>query len=141
MLAGFAIRRPWAIPAVAALWAGMEYAHGSLGLAWIGLGFAWLNLGNAAIDMPFLPLNDPVGLDDECDRVRALGFTGKLVIHPSHVDGAIAGFSPSAAQIEEAQGILDAFERANGNACQYKGKMIDEPVFHAARRVLALAQR
>lgn len=134
---------------VALAFGGLDFANDVRGdVAWEPLLAVRSRIAHAAasksigaIDMPFLPLNDPVGLDDECDRVRALGFTGKLVIHPSHVDGVIAGFSPSAAQIEEAQGILDAFERANGNACQYKGKMIDEPVFHAARRVLALAQR
>jgi apolipoprotein N-acyltransferase len=40
--------RAWAIPAVAALWAGLERTHGPLG-------FAWLTLGNAGIDMN-LPL-------------------------------------------------------------------------------------
>ncbi len=54
VLAGRVLRKPWAIPAVAALWVAIEYAHGSLFLAWIGLGFAWLDLGNAGIDMPWL---------------------------------------------------------------------------------------
>ncbi len=53
-LAGPLLRKPWAVPAVAALWAGIEHAHGTLGLAWLGLGFAWLDLGNAAIDWPWL---------------------------------------------------------------------------------------
>jgi apolipoprotein N-acyltransferase len=46
-LAGVLIRTPWAIPAVAALWAGIERTHGPGG-------FAWLDLGNAGIDMPVL---------------------------------------------------------------------------------------
>lgn len=53
-LVGRVMRTPWAIPAAAALWVAVEYAHGSLFLAWIGLGFAWLDLGNAGIDMPWL---------------------------------------------------------------------------------------
>ncbi len=48
-LAGLLMRTSWAIPltipAVAALWTGIERTHGSLG-------FAWLDLGNAGIDMP-----------------------------------------------------------------------------------------
>jgi len=47
-LAGWLMPRAWAIPAVAALWAGLERTHGPLG-------FAWLQLGNAGIDMP-LPM-------------------------------------------------------------------------------------
>jgi apolipoprotein N-acyltransferase len=44
-LAGFVMNRWWAIPAVAALWTGLERTHGPFG-------FAWLDLGNAGIDMP-----------------------------------------------------------------------------------------
>ena len=44
-LAGLAMRRWWAIPAIAALWTGIERTHGPFG-------FAWLDLGNAGIDMP-----------------------------------------------------------------------------------------
>lgn len=59
-LVGGVMRTPWAIPGAAALWTAVEYAHGTIGLAWIGLGFAWLDLGNAAIDMPLLPRLAPV---------------------------------------------------------------------------------
>ena len=44
VFAGMLIRRPWAAPAIAALWVAIEVTHGSLG-------FAWLALGNAGIDM------------------------------------------------------------------------------------------
>jgi apolipoprotein N-acyltransferase len=44
-LAGFLIKRRWALPAIAALWTGIERTHGPFG-------FAWLDLGNAGIDMP-----------------------------------------------------------------------------------------
>ena len=44
LLAGWAMRVPWAAIAVPALWVAIEWTHGPLG-------FAWLDLGNAAIDM------------------------------------------------------------------------------------------
>jgi len=47
-LAGSVIKRPWAIPAIAALWTGIERTHSTFG-------FAWLTLGNAGIAMA-LPL-------------------------------------------------------------------------------------
>lgn len=46
-LAGVLLRSAWAIPIVAALWAGLERTHGLAG-------FTWLDLGNAGIDMPLL---------------------------------------------------------------------------------------
>ena len=48
LLAAVLLDTPYAIPAVAALWTGIERTHGTFG-------FAWLTLGNAGIDMP-LPL-------------------------------------------------------------------------------------
>ncbi|MBZ5636108.1 MAG: apolipoprotein N-acyltransferase [Acidobacteriia bacterium] len=59
-LAGPVMRKPWAIPGAAALWTAVEYAHGTIGLAWVGLGFAWLDLGNAGIDMPLIPRLAPI---------------------------------------------------------------------------------
>jgi len=52
-LAGFVIDRWWAIPAIAALWTGLERTHGPFG-------FAWLDLGNAGIDMPVLMRLAPI---------------------------------------------------------------------------------
>src|SRR3954452_756692 len=43
-LAGPLMSRVYAVPAVAALWTGLERTHGTFG-------FAWLDLGNAGIDM------------------------------------------------------------------------------------------
>src|SRR5271166_5238745 len=48
LLAAVLIPTRYAIPALAALWTGIERTHGTFG-------FAWLTLGNAGIDMP-LPL-------------------------------------------------------------------------------------
>ena len=45
MLGAVVIRTPWGIPAIAALWAGLERTQGPLTL------FQWLMLGNAGIDM------------------------------------------------------------------------------------------
>ena len=48
LLAAVVLRTSYAVPAIAALWTGIERTHANFG-------FAWLALGNAAIDMP-LPL-------------------------------------------------------------------------------------
>jgi apolipoprotein N-acyltransferase len=44
LVAGIAMRTPWAIPGVSALWVAIEVTHGPLA-------FAWLPLGNVGIDM------------------------------------------------------------------------------------------
>jgi apolipoprotein N-acyltransferase len=45
LLAGVVVNTSYSVPAIAALWTGIERTHGNFG-------FAWLALGNAGIDMP-----------------------------------------------------------------------------------------
>ena len=51
--------------------------------------------GIAAIDVPHLALADAGALRDETERVRRLGFTGKLAIHPDQVATIHAAYAPS----------------------------------------------
>ncbi|MFN0159868.1 MAG: HpcH/HpaI aldolase/citrate lyase family protein [Burkholderiales bacterium] len=95
--------------------------------------------GLAALDVPYLGIDDAPGLASECARVRALGFTGKLAIHPGQVGTIADAFTPTAGEVENARGVLAAYEAAAGGVCTYRGKMVDEPVVRAARRVLARA--
>jgi len=117
----------------------------------LNCGFAWEPLlssrsrvvqaaaaaGLAVLDVPYLDINDDAGLAAESARVKSLGFTGKLAIHPRQVDPIIDAFTPTAAEIENAQGVMAAYAAAAGGACVYRGKMVDEPVMRAARRALA----
>lgn len=93
--------------------------------------------GLGALDVPWLAIDDLAGLQHECERVRALGFTGKLAIHPKHAEAITRTFTPGSTEVEYAQGVLDAYTAAKGGVCTYRGKMIDEPVVRSARRVLA----
>jgi len=141
-----------AAPALAAAPGVQALAVGGLDLcADLGCSFGWEPLlharsavvmaaasaGIGAVDMPWFDLQDDSGLVAECQRVRALGYGAKLAIHPRHVAGVNAAFSPSAEERDYAQGVIAAFEAAAGNAFTFRGRMIDEPVIRSARRVLA----
>lgn len=93
--------------------------------------------GVGALDVPWIDIDDLDGLTNECKRVRALGYTGKLAIHPKHVGIIGDTFTPTTGEVEFAQGVLAAYTAANGGVCTFRGKMIDEPVVRSARRVLA----
>lgn len=62
-LAGYIIHspwhRPWAIPALAALWVGIERTHGTLGFAWLALGDAGITM---SVPMRLAPLAGVYGL-------------------------------------------------------------------------------
>ena len=90
--------------------------------------------GLGVLDVPYLAIDDAPGLKAECERVRAMGFSGKLAIHPNQVSVIADAFMPTAAEIEFAKGVLAAAEAAGGGACTYRGKMVDEPVLRSARR-------
>lgn len=98
--------------------------------------------GAVAIDTPWLDLKDTSGAAREAAAARRLGFSGKLAIHPSHVDPINAAFTPGEDEIAEAEALLAAFDgavAAGTGVATYKGRMIDRPLALAARRVLARA--
>ena len=70
-------------------------------------------------------------------RSRALGFGGKLCIHPRQVGATHSAFLPSAEEMAWAARVLAAFEQSAGAATAVDGKMIDKPVVDRARRIIA----
>lgn len=97
--------------------------------------------GIAAIDLPHFVLDDAAALAAEAGRAKAMGFTGKLAIHPMQIAPIVGAFTPSAAEVAEARDIVAALEAAGGNVVEHRGKMVEGPVVKAAQRVLALADR
>ena len=78
----------------------------------------------------------------ECDEARAMGYSGKLCIHPGQVAIARNEFSPSPEEIDHATRLLAAYEEATTAgiaAIDFEGQMVDEPVANQARHVLSLA--
>jgi citrate lyase subunit beta/citryl-CoA lyase len=83
-----------------------------------------------AIDGPYLQIKDIEGFRRAAGRAAALGFDGKWVLHPGQVDAANEVFSPSQADYDHAELILDAYEyytTVEGRGAVMLGdEMIDE---------------
>ena len=78
----------------------------------------------------------------ECLEARAMGYGGKLCIHPSQVAIANEAFLPSSEEIDRARRLLEAYDDAKAQgvaSVAFEGQMVDEPVARQARRVLAQA--
>lgn len=90
----------------------------------------------APVDGVSLALHDEALIRQAAAESRALGFGGKLCIHPRQVDAVNAAWQPDSAELEWAERIVQAFKDSNGNATAMDGKMIDKPVFERARRIL-----
>jgi citrate lyase beta subunit len=93
----------------------------------------------AALDVPYLALDDEAGLREEASKAKALGFTGKAAIHPKQLDVMAQVFAPSAAEIEEAQAALAAFKAAKGAVVRFQGKMLEAPIVKRYERILVAA--
>ena len=95
-----------------------------------------------AFDMIFADFNDAAGLETESQFARQLGYTGKTCIHPNQTTIINRAFSPSAAEIERAQRLVQAFteqQAAGAGAFTFEGKMVDMPMLRGAQRILTRA--
>jgi len=95
----------------------------------------------ALFDVPYLDIRNPEGLAAETRRVQALGFTGKLAIHPDQVPVIVQALFPTAQQVQDAHAIVAAAQAHPQGVCVLNGRMIDEPVVQSARRVIARSAR
>jgi len=91
-----------------------------------------------AIDGVWPDIKDGKGLVDETTRVAALGFSGKIAIHPDQISGIHAAFAPSSEALARAKEIVEAYEAARGGVVKVQGRMIDEPLVISARRTIAI---
>jgi len=93
--------------------------------------------GTVILDGVYNNVKDPEGFEAECLQGRQLGFDGKTLIHPGQVEACNAAFAPSADQVEEAHGILQAWEDGAGSGVvTYNGRMVENLHVETARRVL-----
>lgn len=77
------------------------------------------------IDGVTAALRDPALAEADARRAASLGFRGKLLIHPSQVAPARAGFAPSEAELAWADRVLGA---GGSGAAAVDGAMVDRPV-------------
>ncbi len=93
------------------------------------------------LDVPYLSLDDPDGLQEEASRCARLGFTGKASIHPKQIPIINTVFTPDAAAVERARKICTAFENDDTGLVVVDGELIELPVVRSMYRVLAIAER
>jgi citrate lyase subunit beta/citryl-CoA lyase len=99
--------------------------------------------GVHAIDQIVADFRDEERYLADAGEGRALGYRGKLCIHPAQVALAHRTFTPSEEEVERARRLLRAYEEAaaRGEATlAFEGEMVDEPMARRARAVLAAAE-
>ncbi|MGH7902972.1 MAG: HpcH/HpaI aldolase/citrate lyase family protein [Candidatus Dormibacteraceae bacterium] len=95
------------------------------------------------IDGVFVDIDNREGLIADTTLSKRLGYKGRAIIHPKHVEDVNRLYTPSPGEVRYYRGLLEAFEIANAGgraSVTYEGKMIDYAMAARARRVVALAE-
>jgi citrate lyase subunit beta/citryl-CoA lyase len=98
--------------------------------------------GVDALDTVYTDIADLDGLRRECEDAVAMGFSGKISIHPSQVPVINDAFTPPKAVLDEARELVAAFEehrRRGVYAFRFKGQMVDAPHLTRALKIIARA--
>ena len=98
--------------------------------------------GVDAFDTVYTDIADLAGLRRECEEGVAMGFVGKISIHPSQIDVINSVFTPSVEALAEARELIAEFDTHAKHgvfAFRFKGQMVDAPHLTRAKKVVARA--
>ncbi|WP_454686546.1 HpcH/HpaI aldolase/citrate lyase family protein [Agrobacterium leguminum] len=98
--------------------------------------------GLDVIDSVSNDFRDIAAFEAECEQGRAMGFDGKMLIHPVQIEPANRRFAPDAAAVAEAREIIAAFAKPESvelNVINMNGRMIERLHVGQAERLVAMA--
>jgi citrate lyase subunit beta / citryl-CoA lyase len=99
--------------------------------------------GVHAVDQIVAAFDDDERYLADARQGRAIGYGGKLCIHPAQVHLAHEAFSPSADDVDRARRLLAAYDearRAGHAAIAFEGQMVDEAMARRARATVSAAE-
>jgi citrate lyase subunit beta/citryl-CoA lyase len=95
--------------------------------------------GVASLDQVVVDIREEAAFERDARAGRAIGYRGKLCIHPAQVPVANEIFGASAEEVERARALLAAWEEGAARgiaAVEFEGAMIDGPALRMAREVI-----
>lgn len=98
--------------------------------------------GVLSIDYPYT-FADGEGLRESCADAKALGYRAKSVVSPEHATLVNDVFTPTAAEVGEAERVIAAFEQARAEGrdrALLNGHLIEMPNYRNAQALLARAK-
>ena len=96
------------------------------------------------VDGAFMQLDNEPALECESRLARTHGFNGKVAVHPRQVKPINQIFSPTDAEVERAQKLIDAYRAAESQgrgAIQFQGMMVDRANVQWAEQILSVVRR
>jgi citrate lyase subunit beta/citryl-CoA lyase len=99
--------------------------------------------GIDVIDSVFNDFSDAEAFEAECAQGRAMGFSGKMLIHPAQIEPANRHFGPDPRAVEEAEAVIAAFAEPGAqhlNIINLNGKMVERLHLVEAEKLVATAR-
>lgn len=99
--------------------------------------------GVEAIDCPYT-FSDAKGAIAEAKRAKRMGYRMKSLVSPAHASAINRVFTAGAPEVRQAQRLVRAFEKARAGGkerAEVGGRLVEVPVYSAAKRLLARARR
>ncbi len=98
--------------------------------------------GLLAIGGPYTDPNDEQGFQQACTAESALGYDGKIIIHPDQIETVNRVFSPDPEEVDRARRIVDNYEQTSSNdVAAIDGKIIDQEMYRMAKRIVSKAEK
>ncbi|MDO5699496.1 MAG: CoA ester lyase [Dermatophilus congolensis] len=95
--------------------------------------------GKVILDAVYNDVRDLEGFREEAVQARQFGFDGKSLVHPGQVGPANEVFAPDPDALEDARGVIEAWEAGAGSGVvTYKGRMVEGLHVEIARDTLAM---
>ncbi|WP_240509756.1 HpcH/HpaI aldolase/citrate lyase family protein [Streptomyces malaysiense] len=107
-------------------WAGLLAVRQAMALACARYGTACVDTANFRLDAPEV-------LAEEIERVRELGFHGKVAVHPSELAAINRALRPDMAELRRARRVTEAVRAADGGVALLDGAMVGPPFARRAR--------
>ena len=112
-----------------------RYARVMCAVAASAAGAEWM-------DTVYTDIADLDGLRRECEEAVAMGFSGKMSIHPTQIEIINEVFTPSREELADARELVALFDehaKQGLYAFRFKGQMVDAPHLTRARKIIARA--
>ena len=119
---------------------GCEIAHEPLLYARSRVVHAARRAQVGVLDVPCLAVKNLERVATEARAAKAMGFTGKAVLHPSNVATVHHVFSPMPDEVARARDVISAFQASETGLVVLDGKLIEKPVIRKMEQVLAAAE-
>ncbi len=99
-----------------------------------------------AIDAIWQKVDDIPGLRKDAASAKRLGYVGKSIIHPNHIDPVHEIFKPSKIEIGWATKVVNVLGPAmrkgkGGGVVKLEGKMIDAAHYKQAKAILDIVNQ